>query len=418
MLAFCITLSACGKIEKYDPIAVVFIVSDKMGGESPGAYIQFLPDDILNRAVAEGSVYAVVSVSSNPGISHTVIPEYTAVTAQQYRKDHSFFLSRLKSDIREKSKPQDGGSDLLKAISMGVDFLRNTPSELEWHMVVIDNMLTTDGEFKFDNNSIHAYFTGERNLINNRIEITAEYLIENKIMPNLSGVILHVAGCGHTSLPQQPLSSLQKSLLWDFWHKIFIVADAKEIINIAGQTGIMSNSTLPVTLLDFPVRERLEFERDETDNSAGEDYHVVDVEKELDIVHEPIFLDERKVGFIPNTDIYRDEQETLDVLTPIAELLLEERNMGISLLLVGCTAGDGNNTFTLELSLARSNRVKLSLESLGLSSYRLHAVGLGSENKWHIPGLSTSDPLSQMNRQVVLLRADSETAIEILHNIN
>jgi outer membrane protein OmpA-like peptidoglycan-associated protein len=300
----------------------------------------------------------------------------------------------------------------MTAVSMGIAYLNNTASDRDKYLVIIDNLLPVDGEFMFDDNNVHAYFAGERSLIDSRMDITVQHLLENNIIADLSGVTVIVAGGGNTSLPQKPLSSNQRTLLWMFWEKVFNAANAEEIIRIPGQTGVKSNSVLPVRTITFPTEEGIVFAQDAVSENAGEESSAP--ADETDDLYEPVFIGEWDVSFVPDTNIYLDERAAISVLTPIAEKLLDERNTGISMLLIGCTAGDRNSSYTLELSLARANAVKSTLESLGVPSNRLQAIGSGNDNKWHIPGLKLSDPLSQMNRQVVLLRADSDTALEIL----
>jgi outer membrane protein OmpA-like peptidoglycan-associated protein len=302
----------------------------------------------------------------------------------------------------------------MKAVSMGVAYLNNTAGDRDKFMVIIDNLLPVDGEFKFDDNNVHAYFSGERSLIDSRMDITVQHLLENNIIADLTGVTVIVAGGGNTSLPQEPLSSNQRTLLWTFWEKVFNAANAEEVLRIPGQTGVKSNSTFPVAMLNFPKEEGIGW----GDDPRGEDAdgeNVGDGESnEGDIM---FLLDESKIKFEFDSNVVTDKNKAFEVLTPIANFLLEEKNIGITLLLVGCTSGDKDNRYSRELSLSRANAVKEKLMALNVKEDRLQTVGVASRNKWHISGLAESDPLSAMNRQVVLVRADSETAIEILANI-
>ena len=415
--------SACGSAESYSPAAVAFVVGDTMGNEAPVAYVPFLPEEIMDRAASEFSVYAVVSVSKNPELFRSSIPEYSGVTTAQRRQDHAYFLNQLKADIREKSKPSDEGSDLLKAISIAAAYLDSTAGDRERFLVIIDNFLPVDGEFKFDDNNILAYFSGERALIDIRTDFTISYLIENSVIADLTGTTVVAAGCGNTAPPQEPLSSNQRSLLWAFWEKAFDSANAKEIVRIQGQTGQKSSSPLPVTELSFPKEEGIVLPGDPGKGNAveGSDVEHGDGPGEEsddgatdDAIPGTEFIGEEKVAFLPGTCIYMDESEAIDVLKPIAERLMADRNAGVSMLLAGCTAGDSNNARSIELSLSRAKAVKATLESLHVPPSRLWAVGLGSDNRWHVAGFELSDPMSQMNRQVVLLRTDSEAATEIM----
>ncbi|MCL2254804.1 MAG: hypothetical protein FWC09_10205 [Lachnospiraceae bacterium] len=399
--------------EEHPPLVAAFIVDGTMNGLAPEAYIPFIPSDIMNRAVAEHSAYAIVSVSKSPKLFRSVIPEFTAVTESQWRTDHAFYLGQLRTDLREKSKPQEEGLDLIQAISIATNFVNATAKDFDYEVekviVIVSSFLTVDGEFAFNDNNVHAYFKGDRNLINDRVDTTVSYLLENNIVSDLSGISVY-AMVGQTSPPQSTLSSNQRNLLWNFFETLFTEANAKAVTKIAGNTGVSSSSILPVVTVKFPKEEGITFGNIDDENDDGQpDLGEVD-ESESEIW----FLGEEKVRFIPDTDTYDDPEYTIKILLPIAEWLLQPKNTETSILLVGCTAGDTNNDFTLNLSLARANAVKSSLEALGVSTDRLKAIGLGSDNIWHISGLKLSDPLSQMNRQVVLVQSDSETAMKIL----
>jgi outer membrane protein OmpA-like peptidoglycan-associated protein len=420
-LIFMLTACADREIQQlrkdHSLLIVAFVVDGTMNGMSPESYISFIPPDIMNRAVAENSIYAIVAVSQSPQLFRTIIPRFSAVNGSQWREDHASYLNQLRTDIREKSKPQEEGLDLLQAISIATDFInaaaRNFDDEVEKVMVIISSFLTVDGEFAFDNNNIHAYFAGERDLINSRMDFTADFLFENNIIGDLTGITVVTAGIGNTSLPQESLSSNQRALLRLFWDKIFHVANAQEVIHISGQTGVSSSSTLPVATLNFPKEESITFPSGTTGEGEGNGGGGGGSPPPPPPIW---FLDERKVRFIPDTSTYDDEEEVIAELIPIVEYLLAEQNLDVTLLLAGGTAGDTDTEYSIELSLARANAVKATLELLGVPTHRLQTIGLGSNNRWHVRGLALSDPLSQMNRQVVVLRADSEAAIEILTN--
>ena len=56
-----------------------------------------------------------------------------------------------------------------------------------------------------------------------------------------------------------------------------------------------------------------------------------------------------------------------------------------------------------------------SLVDLGVDADRIIAVGLGStKDPWHIWGAGYDGAAASSNRKVVLLDADSDTALEIL----
>ena len=120
---------------------------------------------------------------------------------------------------------------------------------------------------------------------------------------------------------------------------------------------------------------------------------------------------DEKVTFIADEADYLDPEEALETLRPLAEFLLQHDK---DPLLVGTTAGDVTDEVTLKLSQERADQVKASLVSLGVSESRLTAVGMGSEDPWHIKGAGLEGELAERNRKVVLLDAATDEAQTIL----
>ena len=83
-------------------------------------------------------------------------------------------------------------------------------------------------------------------------------------------------------------------------------------------------------------------------------------------------------------------------------------------MLAGTTAGDEDSDYTMTLSKNRADAVRETLIHLGVDESRIVAVGLGSNNPWHVYGVGYEGSVAANNRSVVLLDASSDTAKEIL----
>ena len=391
ILVIVLLFASCEPTELHQPAAVAFVIGNTMGNESPVSYIPSLPAEIMNRAAAEHSVYAIVSVSKNPEITHrTTIPEYTGTTKAQRKQDHAFFLNQLRTDIREKSVPGDEGSDLLKAIAIAVAYLENTAKDRDKILVIIDNFILVDGEFKFDNNNIHALFSGDRGLIDSRMDIAVSHLVDNNIVVDLSGITIVTAGIGNTSSPQEPLSSNQRTLLRTFWNKIFNAANAEAIIHVSGQTGISSNSTLPVTVINFPKEEPIYFG---TPPPLTEPPPTLTIDFEID------------------SDILINPEKDEVLIHSYAEKFieyLENNNSTGKLYVVGANSkGRIEPSYDTSLSMKRSIAVRNLLIQFNVPADVLECVAVGEWSPWRTFEFDSNgvliDEIAKTNRTIMLI---------------
>ena len=100
----------------------------------------------------------------------------------------------------------------------------------------------------------------------------------------------------------------------------------------------------------------------------------------------------------------------------IADYLAKHES--VSLLLVGSTAGDITDESTLSLSQARADAVKKTLcDDLGIAESRIHTLGMGSSDPWHISNAGYDDgAAASSNRKVTLISADTELAQNLMNN--
>lgn len=344
--------------------------------------------------------YGYISIINADGIPDVVLASSFDID-DKYKKASA---ERLDMDARAKTTNLIAGMQSVIAIDPEVDYLAaltlavRTLSSLEGYdsktIVVIGTGLSTTGVLDFQNNLISA----EPSTI-------VELLEEKDEIPNFDGITVYWQQMGDVAAPQQTLTSAQRNCLQKIYGGIVEAGGGTFIYNDIIANPVNEGASYPaVTPVELPADIPISFEPD-----------ILDSEEVENIFTEPVVLTEDQVTFIGDKTEYLYPEEAESVLKPIADFLM--RN-DVTILLCGTTAGDGNSAYTMDLSQARAEAVKQSLVDLGVDPSHITAVGLGSTDPWHVYGIPTSDKAASCNRKVVLLDASSQTALEILAEID
>ena len=344
--------------------------------------------------------YGYISVVNADGIPDVVLASSFDID-DKYK---SASAERLEMDARAKTTNLIAGMQSVIATDPEVDYLAaltlavRTLSSLEGYdsktIVVIGTGLSTTGVLDFQNNLISA----EPSTI-------VELLEEKDEIPNFDGITVYWLQMGDVAAPQQTLTSAQRNCLQKIYSGIVETGGGTFIYNDIIANPVNEGASYPaVTPVELPADIPISFEPD-----------ILDSEEVENVFTEPVVLTEEQVTFIGDKAEYLHPEEAESVLKPIADFLM--RN-DVTILLCGTTAGDGNSAYTMELSQARAEAVKQSLVDLGVDPSHIIAVGLGSTDPWHVYGIPTSDKAASCNRKVVLLDASSQTALEILAEID
>lgn len=345
--------------------------------------------------------YGYISVVNADGIPDVVFASSFDID-DRYK---SASPERLDMDARSKTTNLIAGMQGVIATDPEVDYLAalnlavRSLSSLEGYdsktVVVIGTGLSTTGVLDFQNNLISA-----------EPSTVVELLQEKEEIPAFNGITVYWQQMGDVALPQQALSSAQRIKLQEIYGGIVEAGGGTFVYNETIANPVNDATQYPtVTPVELPADTPLYFEPE-----------VFEVEEDENVFEEPVILTESQVMFIGDKATYRQPEEVMKILQPIAECLIDHPT--ITILLAGTTAGDTNSAYTMELSQARADVVKQTLVDFGVDPSRIIAVGLGSTDAWHVYGIPTSDKAASCNRKVVLLDASSQTAQEILTEID
>ncbi|HLK72983.1 MAG TPA: OmpA family protein [Streptosporangiaceae bacterium] len=204
------------------------------------------------------------------------------------------------------------------------------------------------------------------------------FLQQQRLMPDLTGRHVVLAGFGYTAAPQPTLNGPQQSNVLSQW---------EAIVKAAG--GCVTADTLPNTAAEIAGLPPVGIVRPPTTPTFS-NCGTIKLE------------DAGSVGFTVGTATFRDPSGAQETLSRLANTLMQG---GEHITLIGSTSSEGGNKLNDRLSLARARAVESVLVSKGIPTSRITAVGDGS----HWPGR-----VNDRGRRGVLLPGPAETNREVI----
>lgn len=309
--------------------------------------------------------------------------------------------TRLKMDAQSKASgflramaqviADDPEVDYLKSIQLCARCLSSLTDYDNKIMIIVGTGLSTKGVLNFQNNILMA-----------EPEALAAVLEEQGEIPSLEGIRVYWQQLADTAAPQADLNGQQRQALKDIWTAIIQRGGGTAIFDEIVYKPVPAEAVFPqVSVVELPAAPVIS----------------IDDEKEKDDdalpFSDPVSLPQDQICFIGDSACYVDPAAAKEVLEPIAEILIANKDSTV--LLCGCIAGDGTTDYGRELSLRRAETVKQTLMELSVPEEQLLALGLGTENPWQIKGVGYDGELAAQNRRVVLLNAESELGRELLN---
>lgn len=352
-----------------------------------------LVQDLVYDTIMENGYIGVVTVDGKPELvssaSYEIPEQYKNASKEKLKTDARANATNLITYM-ENQIANDAQVDYLEGLRMAARSLNSLSGYDSKTIIVIGTGLSTQGTLNFSNN-----------LLSVDPQKVLELLEEKKEIPNLEGITVVWQQMGDVALPQEPLTQVQKKRLQEIWGGIVERGGGEFVYNEIMPNPVNENNKYPeVDAVALPTDTPIVFDEAELN------------EKEADIFTEPVMLTEEQVTFVPDKSDYLDEDMALKTIRPIADYL--NRNMQVNILLTGCTAGDEDSEYTMNLSKNRAEKVKESLVALGVAEERIITVGAGSSDPWHVPGVGYEGSLASSNRKVVLMDASTDLAKKII----
>ena len=292
-------------------------------------------------------------------------------------------------DVLQSCAAKTEEADTLSALALAARSLADAQGNKE--LVVLDSGLSTIGYVDFTLGLLRA-----------DPDAVVSYLTQCAALPDLTGVHVTWIGLGDVAAPQEKLTAANAKNLQAIWEKILLAAGA----TVDFSADVPSAAEIP----DLPYVTPVEIIPDTPIN-------VDEIGLAVGALSEgPVILDEKTVLFLPDTAVFADREAALRALTPLAEQMA--KNAQLRIVLAGTTATAGTSESCRAFSLTRAMAVKELLCDLGVPSEQVTAVlGLGYENKWHLPDADANGSLNAnapKNRSVIILDADSKDARQLL----
>ena len=389
----CSSLSTSNESEQ-TPVALAIVIGNRNCSAGPNLNDTNV-QSLIKEPFTSNGYLSIIVCDGDPDVPckmSLVLPDSLKHATKEKREQEMKSALNSVLSALENGVANDEEADVLEALFVAVESLSSCPAEMTKKILILDSGLSTSGVLDFRNNLLSA-----------NTDTIVNALAEKHNIPDLTGITVEWYGFGNVRSPQESLSHEQEYHLKEIWDAIITKGGGTPHINKGDDNPLFAKDDLPyVTPVILTQEPPLSF-----------DFEPCILEEDTHPFQAPVFLDEERVRFEPDSDSYVDYDLAVSTIKPIAEYLIAHPTFQI--LLIGATAGDSNSEYSRDLSQRRADAVKTTLVELGTSSSQIITIGLGSQDPWHISGAGTgSDPLASSNRKVVILDANTETAQKLL----
>ena len=354
---------------------------------------------LYNTSYTHGFV-AFICCDGDPYVAYSTDipePEVEGLSKKKQQQIANDYTDQLLDEIKNiKAKTEE--IDLHKALLIAGGIFEGAGADVSKELIILDSGLSTTGYVDFTKPLMNA----------DPEDIVAE-IASAKALPELTGVRTTWIYQNQTAFPQEELSERQKKALRGVWETIMKEGGVSEIIYCSDTSSEEAMEVRPhVSSVEAEDREIIVSE-------APVEEALPVAEEEL--IQEYIF-DEASVRFKGDLAVFVDEKQAKETLQTVAEDLKAHPNNHAYV--VGTTASGTSRDFCLKLSQDRAQAVVDVLIELGISGDRLHAIGLGFEDYWHIDDLDANgyqiEEKACQNRKTLIFDVNSDMADRLNSN--
>ena len=369
--------------------AVAYVISNTANSKPVDSSAPLIQDTMLDATMNYGYSF-IVRVDGDPALVSAedlnIDEQYKTASKERLKRDAASKASNL-LQIVDGVTPLNPEADYLAAIRLSASSLRSLDSSYTSRTIICcGSGLSTSGYLNFRNNLLSA-----------EPQVIVDMLKEREALPDLSGITVYFLGMAQVEAPQEKLTPKQSNNLTSIWKAVVEASGGEFVSNdyIAVSDETRTTDSLPsVSVVDIPSDTPIVFDTDVLEQTDAEESNAFD---------EPVALEESQVEFVADEAAYRNPEAALETIRPIADYLAEHES--VSLLLVGSTAGD------------ITDESALLCDDLGIDESRIHTLGMGSSDPWHISNAGYDDgAAASSNRKVTLISADTELAQSLMNN--
>ncbi|MFG3557839.1 OmpA family protein [Micromonospora sp. NPDC047557] len=347
------------------PSGVAMSLAVGARANSPTPALPRTVEELARSAARNGKAVSVVQVDGRVDIDRgPQVFDSKAQNPKKYAKDLDRWIGGLHQWVAD-MRADEAEADVLKSLDVAA-----AQVEAGGTVVLLDSGLQTTAPLDFRAKGM---------LDANPAEVV-EFLRGSDSLPNLTERNVLLVGLGDTAPPQPELDVARRRHVVEIWTAIVKASGAACVELREMSPGAQRTVDAPAVGL-VPVAALPVF------TPCGE----------------TVLADAGTVGFLPDSDEFRDPAAARATLAELGKLL---RSGNSSVELIGTTSSSGTEKGRLALSRARARAVKAVLEEFGVPGGRITSRGVGDKWPGRVPDRAPNGDLSPgpaaRNRSVVV----------------
>ncbi len=384
-----ISLAGCtGTQDSADSLAVSLILGSHKNFPALSANDNVLAETIYDACFNYGSVSVIVADGApNVRGSYKIVKPDKSITDGKRRSLAKQNTAAIVAECAS-AKAITPEVDLLAAVKTGANDLHSA-KESRKLMCIYDNGICTAGLLNLLKGDVLKSDHGA----------VIDQLKALHALPDLSGVKVLWIGLGCTAGEQCKVPDSYQYALKTLWKAIIEASGGSiefDTTPVQGQEGGGLPHVSAVPFIEDSLN--IEFTSPEA-------------------LDNPVAFDEKTIKFIGDRADFVDKAAAMEVLKPIASILMSHPETEI--IIAGTTASTGDAGDCIDLSLRRANACRDILVEFGVSEHQIRCIGLGrAENFLRVndinPDGTLNDKLASLNRAIYIFSTDSDAADRIL----